>query len=119
MGKFNNYVDMLKDDIAVDDEFGIWDVSTAEFKNVTVGEFVSYTAENINLNVGADWAEITNKPTTINGYGITDAYDKSEVDSLVLDKADAVHTHIENEITDLDKYTQTEIETRTVDAGYF
>jgi hypothetical protein len=40
-------------------------------------------------NVNADWnattgdAQILNKPTTISGYGITDAYTKAQVDGLV------------------------------------
>ncbi len=29
------------------------------------------------------WGDISNKPTTISGYGITDAYTKTQVDSLV------------------------------------
>ena len=41
------------------------------------------------VNVNADWnatsgdAKILNKPTTISGYGITDAYTKTQVDGLV------------------------------------
>lgn len=40
-------------------------------------------------NVNADWnatsgdSQILNKPTTLSGYGITDAYSKSQVDGLV------------------------------------
>lgn len=30
-----------------------------------------------------DWSSISSKPTTISGYGITDAYTKTEVDSLI------------------------------------
>lgn len=43
--------------------------------------------EGAEVNVNADWdansgdAEILNKPTTIAGYGITDAYTKTEVDT--------------------------------------
>ena len=39
------------------------------------------------VNVNADWnatsgdAEILNKPTTISGYGITDAYTKTEINA--------------------------------------
>lgn len=32
---------------------------------------------------------------------------------------DDTHTHVEGDILDLDKYTQNEIDNRTVDAGYF
>ena len=41
------------------------------------------------VNVNADWnassgdAQILNKPTTISGYGITDAYTKTQVDGIV------------------------------------
>ncbi len=47
--------------------------------------FLKKTAENtwaievIDLN----WNNITSKPTTVSGYGITDAYTKTEVDALV------------------------------------
>jgi hypothetical protein len=45
-------------------------------------------AEGAEVNVNADWnatsgdAQILNKPTTISGYGITDAYTKTEVDTI-------------------------------------
>lgn len=32
-------------------------------------------------NYQTDWPNITNKPTTVDGYGITDAYKKTEVDT--------------------------------------
>ena len=44
-------------------------------------------ADGAEVNVNADWnaisgnAQILNKPTTISGYGITDAYTKTEVDN--------------------------------------
>ena len=44
------------------------------------------------VNVNADWnassgdAKILNKPTTISGYGITDAYTKTEIDNAKQDK---------------------------------
>ena len=62
--------------------------------------------ENINL----EWSNVLNTPTDIDGYGITDAYDKDEVDGLLDTKSDVGHTHVENDITDLDKYTQQEVD---------
>ena len=46
-------------------------------------------AEGAEVNVNADWnassgdAQILNKPTTISGYGITDAYTKTEIDGKI------------------------------------
>lgn len=38
-------------------------------------------------------------------------YTEGETDTLLLGKADAVHTHLEADITDLDKYTQSQTDT--------
>ena len=38
---------------------------------------------NIVLSASSDFASITGKPTTIAGYGITDAYTKTEIDAMV------------------------------------
>lgn len=38
------------------------------------------------LSIG--WSQLTSVPTTISGYGITDAYTESEIDTLLLGKAD-------------------------------
>lgn len=40
-----------------------------------------------------DWSGIQNKPTTVSGYGIADAYTKSEIDAELAKKADKEHTH--------------------------
>ncbi|RKY56967.1 MAG: hypothetical protein DRP93_00250, partial [Candidatus Neomarinimicrobiota bacterium] len=40
-----------------------------------------------------------------------DKYTQVEVDTLLSDKAELVHTHLEVDITDLDKYTQVEVDT--------
>ena len=45
------------------------------------------------------WNNVTNKPTTITGYGITDAYTKSQVDNLLTSKSDTGHTHTFSSIT--------------------
>lgn len=83
--------------------------------------FVKNTAFNKNFGTGSGevsegdhthtFAEITNKPTTLSGYGITDSlYTQSEVDTLLGGKSDTGHTHTESDITDLDKYTQTQVD---------
>ena len=41
-----------------------------------------------------DWKDIINTPTTVSGYGITDAYTKTEVDGLIGD----FDEHIENTV---------------------
>lgn len=132
MAKFNDYTNLLGSNLVGTDELGIW--HNGEFSNVEVGEFVSYLAANMVLNVS--WANISSTPTTISGYGIADAYTKSEVDvligtggtdvytkgevdTLVAAKADTSHDHVELDITDLDKYTQEQINNRQIDAGYF
>lgn len=65
------------------------------------------------LPVGpVDWSVITSKPTTIAGYGITDAYTDAEVDAILADyyteteadvllagKANVSHTHAWADIT--------------------
>jgi phage-related tail fiber protein len=40
-------------------------------------------------------------PTTLEGYGITDAYNKDEIDAELAKKSNTEHTHIASEITDL------------------
>lgn len=46
------------------------------------------------------FASLTSKPTTLTGFGITDAYTETEVDSLLSGKADNSHTHLAADITD-------------------
>ena len=68
-------------------------------------------AEGAEANVNADWnassgdAEILNKPTTIAGFGITDAYTKTEMDTALGDKVDKVTGKglSTNDYTDADK----------------
>src|SRR5690606_3123747 len=38
-----------------------------------------------------NWSSVSNKPTTISGYGITDAYTKTQVDSALQNKADTTY----------------------------
>ena len=42
------------------------------------------TAENESIDVVLSWSNITGKPTTISGYGITDAYTKTQSDTTFL-----------------------------------
>lgn len=48
---------------------------------------------------GVDWANISNTPIDIAGYGITNAYTTTQVDSLLSSKANTSHTHSANDIT--------------------
>lgn len=67
------------------------------------------------------FAEITSKPTTISGYGITDAYTKAEMFNSLAGKSDINHTHAFSTITArpttvsgygiTDAYTKSEINT--------
>lgn len=45
-----------------------------------------------------DWSQISNTPITLAGYGITDAYTKTEVDSSLATKADAA-VRIDTQVT--------------------
>lgn len=68
-------------------------------------------AEGAEANINADWnansgdAEILNKPTTIAGFGITDAYTKTEMDTALGNKVDKVTGKglSTNDYTDADK----------------
>lgn len=55
-----------------------------------------------------DWSQLTSVPTTLAGYGITDAYTKSETDTLLAAKADSATTLAGYGITDA--YTDTEVD---------
>jgi len=44
--------------------------------------------------------------------GIAIGYTKAEADSLLATKSDVGHTHVEADITDLDKYTQAEVDAK-------
>ena len=73
---------------------------------------MSGIAAGAEVNVQADWnavagdALILNKPTSISGYGITDAYTKTEIDLALGGKADDATTLAGYNITDA--YTKTE-----------
>lgn len=72
-------------------------------KKIAVGDLVDYRISNSALSAyvllsgsyadpsfiaSLDWAKILNTPTTIAGYGITNAYTKTEVNTLVQTVAD-------------------------------
>jgi hypothetical protein len=48
--------------------------------DATHGDNVLFTINEGNLSIW--WSQITSKPTTLSGYGITDAYTKTEADGL-------------------------------------
>ena len=47
------------------------------------------------------WSKVAGRPTTISGYGITDAYTKTEVDASLAGTAPATHTHAISDVTNL------------------
>lgn len=47
------------------------------------------------------FAALTSKPTTVLGFGITDAYTKTEVDTSLSGKAASSHTHAISDVTSL------------------
>ena len=57
------------------------------------------------------YSDLNSTPTTLAGYGITDAYTKTEVDTELAEKADAATTLAGYGITDA--YTKTETYTKT------
>lgn len=48
-----------------------------------------------------DFNSLTNRPSTLSGYGITDAYTKGETDTLLSGKSDTVHGHVISDTTGL------------------
>ena len=66
--------------------------------------------ENINL----DWSNIPNAPKDINDQSLKNdkVYTKDQADAEFVDQEEFdAHTHTESDITDLDKYTQAEVDT--------
>lgn len=58
------------------------------------------------LSIG--WSQLTSVPTTLSGYGITDAYTKTETDTLLAAKADSATTLAGYGITDA--YTKSAVD---------
>lgn len=57
-----------------------------------------------------DWSNVQNKPTTVGGYGITDAYTKTAVDSKLNEKANTSTSLSGYGITDA--YTKTAVDSK-------
>lgn len=55
--------------------------------NLSEGGTLSATAESGGTADTVEWSGVTGTPTTVAGYGITDAYTKGEVDGLLTGKA--------------------------------
>jgi hypothetical protein len=60
----------------------------ANFKDVTIDANGVLSANDTNVS----FSEISGKPTNISGYGITDAYTKTQVDTMVGNIASALDT---------------------------
>ena len=78
---------VTKGENATQDDIG--DGVTYKRFSATEQSKLSGIAEGAEVNVNADWsassgdAQILNKPTSISGYGITDAYTKTEIDNKI------------------------------------
>lgn len=78
--------------------------------SLVTGNNITFGGDPLNRLVGSGnlviacnnmpWSDITGKPTTIVGYGITDVYSESQVDALLAGKANSSHTHTSSQITD-------------------
>ena len=71
----------------------------------TMGD-ISITKSQIS-DLSLDFASITSKPTTISGYGITDAYTKSEVETKIVQLAPATDISGKADITYVDSQIAT------------
>ena len=84
------------------------------------------TAENESIDVILDWYDIENKPAVFPPESHThtedditdlDKYSKSEVDARLANKSDKGHVHTESDISDLDKYSKAEIDSMLQEKG--
>lgn len=89
----------------------------ASFGDYGVGDIVQDAQELYDLLLDLcqdklDWDNILNKPTSRDGFGLTDVYNKTEVDELIENAAPGDHTHdfseIENTPTTLEGYDITD-----------
>ena len=84
-----------------DDKFKVGQVGST-YETLATREYISaYTPS---------YSSIINKPTTISGYGITDAYTKTEVDTSLSSKANTATTLSGYGITDA--YTKTQVDSK-------
>lgn len=62
---------------------GTYNNSATTNKPITVDSKGRITAVGTDVTITPAWTSITDKPNTISGYGITDAYTKTETDNLL------------------------------------
>ena len=72
-------------------------------------EYTATTGTNITMAAAEAGDLIT--VVTWGNFEVADTYTKAEIDTKDSTKAASVHTHVEADITDLDKYTQSEVDT--------
>ncbi len=62
---------------------GTYNSSATAVTPFTVDAKGRVTSTGANVTITPDWSSITSKPTTLSGFGISDAYTKNEVDSFL------------------------------------
>jgi hypothetical protein len=123
-----------KTDLAICDIYNVLDtkVDKIEGKGLSTNDFTDLLKDKLDgiqegaeVNVNADWnatsgdAQILNKPTTIAGYGITDAYTKTELNNGQLDNRYYTETELNNGQLDNRYYTETELNNGQLDDQYY
>lgn len=81
-------------------------LSTNDYTNAEKTKLAGIEA-GAQANVDPDWSDVQNKPTTLSGYGIANAYTKGEVDTALAGKAAVATTLAGYGITDA--YTRSEV----------
>ena len=87
------------------------------FSSFEDGKYLKSTADSVILT-DVQWSEIQDTPITISGYGITDAYTKTEVDDALATKANINDVYTKTEVDDAlatkanidDVYSKTEVD---------
>jgi hypothetical protein len=67
---------------------GAWIKNKATYDDTAVNNSINDHINNFNNPHGVTWAQLGSKPTTISGFGITDAYTATVIDSKLDDKVD-------------------------------
>ena len=70
-------------------EAGIYNNSATQVRPFTVDTKGRITSIGTAVTITPDWGSITSRPTTIGGYGITDAYTKTQTDGFLALKLDS------------------------------
>ena len=79
-----------------------------------------YTEYSAGTAASVPWSGINNKPTTISGYGITDVYTKTQVDTSLAAKSDKSTTYTKTEVDGFfDEKGLVDIEEGTDSEPYF